>query len=124
MSHGFPNCMHIGAFIGNAVSANFTGVFLRYAERIAQIVRHVKDSKKTTIEPSEEAQQDWVNVVHECFDAGKDFFAECTPGYYNAEGKAESKEALTHDVYSPGIYEFEDIVGKWISRGLPGVVVR
>ena len=58
-SRGFPNQFHTG-FIQGGVSANTTAMFEQQAEHIAYIIAEAVKRKATTVEPSQEAQDAWV----------------------------------------------------------------
>jgi hypothetical protein len=51
------------------------------------------------------------------------FFAECTPGYYNAEGKATRSEDLFAGArYGKGPLAYYDVLRRWReSETLPGM---
>ncbi len=44
------------------------------------------------------------------------FFEECTPGYYNAEGKL-GKGGFFSELYGPGPIVFYDLVRDWRTTG-------
>ena len=58
-SRGFPNQFFTG-FIQGGVSANTTAMFEQQAEHIAYIIAEAVKRGATTVEPSQEAQDDWV----------------------------------------------------------------
>lgn len=123
MSSGFPNCFHMGVFLQNAAFGNFTAVYTRQAEKISGLISHVKSLKKQAIEPTSEAEDAWVKVIEQCQESTNGFFAQCTPGYYNGEGKPESGEGISYAQYTGGVSQFNAIVDDWVNKGLPGVVV-
>ena len=56
---------------------------------------------------------------------GSTFLAECTPGYYNNEGKAEKGHGLYGNVYGPGSIECFALLNAWRKRGdLEGMELR
>jgi len=47
---------------------------------------------------------------------------DCTPGYYNNEGKPDSGKGLAGEQYGGGPVEFHDLIRKWRADGkLKGV---
>ena len=78
------------------------------------------ERKLQSIEPSQEA--DWVEAVLESNGNHLNFFQECTPAYYNAEGKPDSGEGFLHDQYGGGMKRFEEFVDKWLDDGMPGTL--
>ncbi|MBW2421134.1 MAG: NAD(P)/FAD-dependent oxidoreductase, partial [Deltaproteobacteria bacterium] len=102
MSHGFPNCFHMGVFIQNPLIGNFTALFTSQAQRIAQIVKAIKERDLRSIEPTAAAETDWVETVRQSNGDNLEFFVECTPGYYNAEGEPESGDGLFYEIFGGG----------------------
>ena len=48
---------------------------------------------------------------------GKRFQEECTPGYYNNEGKPEKGFGLAGELYGGGPVEFHEIIRRWRADG-------
>jgi cyclohexanone monooxygenase len=111
-SHGFPNWFTIG-INQNGLSPNMTSMFDDQAVHVSYIIDAVKARGKKVIEPSEDAEQAWVDQIVALAGSGAMAFLEdCTPGYYNREGKI--KEANTQNSpYAPGINAFNDILSQW-----------
>jgi cyclohexanone monooxygenase len=123
-SHGFPNQFFTG-FTQGAVSANTTSMYEQQAEHIAYIVRAALERGATTVEPSREAEQRWVQTIRDTTIASS-FLEECTPGYYNNEGGGEGgiRSALG-EPYGLGFYAFEELLRKWRDEGdLAGLVLE
>jgi cyclohexanone monooxygenase len=124
-SHGFPNQFHTG-FIQGGVSANTTAMFEQQAEHIAYIIAEAVKRKATTVEPSQEAQDAWVNTIRELSIDNSAFEVSCTPGYYNNEGGGggEGIRSFLGEPYSPGFYAFDDLLKLWREKGdLDGLVL-
>ena len=124
-SRGFPNQFFTG-FIQGGVSANTTAMFEQQAEHIAYIIAEAQKRGATTVEPSQEGQDAWVNTVRELSIDNSAFELSCTPGYYNNEGRgaAENNGGFLGDFYSPGFYAFGDLLAEWRAKGdLDGLVL-
>ena len=124
-SRGFPNQFFTG-FIQGGVSANTTAMFEQQAEHIAYIIAEAQKRGATTVEPSREGQDAWVNTVRELSIDNSAFELSCTPGYYNNEGRgaAENNGGFLGDFYSPGFYAFGDLLAEWRAKGdLDGLVL-
>jgi cyclohexanone monooxygenase len=53
------------------------------------------------------------------------FRQDCTPGYYNGEGKAGEGQGLFDGLYGPGSDAFFALAKQWRERGdLAGLEVR
>ncbi len=84
--HGFPNC-----FIMSNPQAGFTASYPHMlneqAKHLAYIIRTGIDAECAAIEVTPEAEAGWVDqCIAKARNVG-DFFENCTPGYYNNEGK-------------------------------------
>ena len=115
-SSGFPNCFHMG-IIQNAITANFPHMLEEQAQHITELIQHAKLNEARCIEPSAEAEAEWVATIREKALNNQRFLTECTPGYYNNEGKPEEGTGLAGDQYGGGPVEFHDLVRKWRKDG-------
>ena len=117
-SRGFPNKFFMG-FIQGGVSANTTAMFEQQAKHIAFIIAEAQARGATTVEPSQAGQDNWVNTIRELSIDNSAFELSCTPGYYNNEGRGggEGNGSFLGDFYSPGFYEFDDLLAAWRDNG-------
>jgi cyclohexanone monooxygenase len=124
-TRGFPNQFHTG-FLQGGVSANTTAMFEQQAEHIAYIISEAIKRGATTVEPSQEGQDNWVTTIRELAIDNSAFEVTCTPGYYNNEGGGggEGIRSFLGEPYSPGFYAFDDLLREWRDRGdLNGLVL-
>ncbi len=82
---GFPNCLIISTS-QQAVTANFTHMFSALSEHIAYVVTNCLQEGVAEVEPSSQAEEEWVAHVMTFADARRKFEEACTPGFYNNEG--------------------------------------
>ena len=117
-SRGFPNQFFTG-FIQGGVAANTTAMFEQQAEHIAYIVSEAVARGATTVEPSEEGQDNWVKTIREVAIDNSQFEMTCTPGYYNNEGGGggEGIRSFLGEPYAPGFYAFDDLLKEWRDKG-------
>ena len=115
-SSGFPNCFHMG-IIQNAITANFPHMLEEQAQHITELIQHAKLNEARCIEPSAEAEADWVATIREKALNNQRFLTECTPGYYNNEGKPEEGTGLAGDQYGGGPVEFHELIRRWRKDG-------
>jgi cyclohexanone monooxygenase len=122
-SRNFPNWFYIG--IGqNGLSVNMTAMFDDQARHIAYIIKEAKARGATTVEPTQEAEDAWVEVIKSVAILNRDFQNACTPGYYNNEGGPASG-GLTGQTYTPGINKFNALLAEWREKGdLEGLELR
>jgi cyclohexanone monooxygenase len=109
--HGFPNC-----FIMSNAQAGFTASYPHMlneqAKHIAYIIRKGIDEDVRAFEVTAEAEAEWVAQCIEKARMGGEFLENCTPGYYNNEGKPGERGAQD-GFYGGGSLEFIQILEKW-----------
>lgn len=119
-TRGFPNWFYIGVS-QNAFSLNMTSMFDDQARHIAYLIAETMRRDATTIEPSEEAVREWVELLQGFHVGGGGFLAECTPGYYNNEGAPRGGNAF-FGAYTPGAAAFNELLEAWRATDeLPGM---
>ena len=113
--HGFPNC-YLMSNAQAGFTASYTHMLNEQAKHIAYIIREGVDRKLQRIEVSKAGEKAW---VQQCLDKARsagDFFENCTPGYYNNEGKTSELNAQ-NGFYGGGSVEFIQILEAWRDRG-------
>ena len=115
-SSGFPNCFHMG-ITQNALTANFPHMLEEQAQHIAALIQHTKSQEARCIEPTAEAEAEWIATIKEKAFINLGFQQECTPGYYNNEGHPDPKKGLFGEQYGGGPVEFHDLIRKWRAEG-------
>jgi cyclohexanone monooxygenase len=123
-SVGFPNCFHMG-ISQNGLTANFPHMLEEQARHITEVIQHAKSLEAQSLEPTPEAETEWVATIHEKRAIGEAFLRECTPGYYNNEGGKLDGGGFLGEQYGGGPVEFHDIIRKWRADGqLKGLQVK
>ena len=115
-SSGFPNCFHMG-ITQNGLTANFPHMLEEQARHIADVIKRAKQMEVRSLEPTPEAEAEWVRTIREKSGISLQFHQECTPGYYNNEGKPGQGKGFLGEQYGGGPLEFHDIIRKWRSDG-------
>ena len=119
-SRGFPNCFIMGT-AQSAFTANFLHALDEQSRHIAYVVSIAKDRGIRTIEVSQEAEDAWVETVIRKAQLRRKFFEECTPGYYNNEGKPGERSGQ-NGFYGGGSEEYFRLLREWRAGGdLPGL---
>ncbi|MEL6692830.1 MAG: NAD(P)/FAD-dependent oxidoreductase [Pseudomonadota bacterium] len=98
--NGFPNAFIVQPSQAANLISNVPHNIVDHADTISTIVAHAESREFRTIEPSQEAQDAWVEMVL----SGQGMLignTECTPGYYNNEG-AGLTEKNRHGLGHPG----------------------
>lgn len=118
-SNGFPNLFQLGVF-QNANSLNFVHILQEQARHIAEVISRAEHERARWVEPTPEAEEEWVRTVLATARDVRAFQAECTPGYYNAEGT----KSLTGMMYSPGPVAFHRLLRDCRNGDLSDILVR
>ena len=114
-SVGFPNCFHMG-LTQTGLSPNLTYMLDNQARHIAYIVDEINRRDIKAFEPEPEAEADWVATVL-APNMMTDYLAQCTPGYYNNEGKSGSGEGFFEGHYPDGAVNFFQMLSEWRDEG-------
>ncbi|MGP2439547.1 flavin-containing monooxygenase [Streptomyces sp. JW3] len=115
--HGFPNLFQMGS-LQNASSVNFTHVLDEQAVHIAALVA-AAEAKGALVEPSRESEDAWVAVCAQDAPDHEWFHAECTPGYYNREGRGRPNGPTA---YPHGAVAFHDLLRRWREESLSEIL--
>ncbi|MFJ2217256.1 flavin-containing monooxygenase [Streptomyces sp. NPDC101062] len=115
--NGFPNLIHMGS-LQNASSVNFTHILDEQAVHAAALVAaaHAKDA---LIEPPREAEDAWIAVLAEDAPDHEWFHAECTPGYYNREGRGRPNGP---SAYPHGAFAFHELLKRWREESMDEIL--
>ena len=115
-SHGFPNWFTIG-INQNGLSPNMTAMFDDQAMHVAYIVDEVLKRGRQAVEVTSEAEDKWVaEIVAMAGTGAAEFLEQCTPGYYNREGKG-TQGNMQNSPYAPGINAFNALLKRWRDQG-------
>jgi cyclohexanone monooxygenase len=114
-TRGFPNVF----IISNSQSgftANFPHMINEQSKHIGYILRHCADHQVREIQPSQEAEDAWVQTIIDLSIMRAAFLEECTPGYYNNEGKVAQMNARNGS-YGAGPVAFVKVLEDWRAEG-------
>ena len=121
--NGFPNCF----IMSNAqagFTANYPHLLDEQAKHIAYIIETASAKGFSRVEVTEQGEAGW---VQRCIDRARDtgdFLENCTPGYYNNEGRTGDRSAQ-NGFYGGGSIEFFRLLGEWrAAGGLEGLTLR
>ena len=115
--HGFPNMFIVGPTQGANLISNIPHNLTEAGTTIAAIVKHAIAMGADEVEVSEAAQQEWVRRLET---GGRRFGnqPDCTPGYYNNEGKGATAAGLRNSVgYPEGPLAYFDYIAEWRTSG-------
>jgi len=119
--HGFPNFYLVGNGLQQQGGANFTHALAQNGEHAAYIVSEALRRDLRAVEVSAEAEEAWVQEVIALSGSTAKFQKECTPSYFNGEGKI-AVGTTQNASYGQPSYVFHDILAKWRAAGdFPGM---
>lgn len=123
---GFPNCFFVGVTQGG-YTANFSHMLCEQGTHIAYIVSEAKRRGMPVVETTPEGESAWVDIINS-FGAGDPAYRQqCTPGYYNNEGRPEEASARVKTAlfYGGGTAQFFDLLKEWRNEGgMEGMTLR
>ncbi|MFI4934671.1 MAG: flavin-containing monooxygenase [Caulobacterales bacterium] len=114
-SRGFPNC-YIMTNSQSGFTVNFPHMLNEQAKHLAYIVKACGERQVREVEASQEAEDAWVQTIINSAMMRQKFQEECTPGYYNNEGKP-SALAARNGPYGLGPIAFVKLIEDWRAEG-------
>jgi cyclohexanone monooxygenase len=101
-SAGFPNVFFLGLTQGGTTT-NVPHMLQEQADHVTYIIGRALSEGLTRIEATEEAEDHWQDEIALVNQARRAFQESCTPGYFNAEGRATSdtRSGITSGTYRP-----------------------
>ncbi|MEQ8494607.1 MAG: NAD(P)/FAD-dependent oxidoreductase, partial [Gammaproteobacteria bacterium] len=122
LTHGFPNCLHMG-LTQSGLAFNYTYAVNGQSKHVAYLVSTVLERGARSIEPTVAAEAAYVELVSAPGPMHK-YQATCTPGYYNVEGKNTGQGFLDNQ-YPEGAVPFFRMLAAWREEGnLAGMIVE
>ncbi len=113
LSHNFPNMGVISGLKQAGITWNLTFMNRRQAEHLAALVKWSLD-RGVNFEATEQAEDRWLEVLEQKAVKDDTFLRECTPGYYNNEGK-NRRDSIWLSNYGGGPFEYMDLLRAWIA---------
>ena len=112
LTHNFPNMGVISGLKQAGITWSITFMNRRQAEHYAALVKRCLDSG-TNFDVKPEAELTWLDVLADKAMKDDTFLRECTPGYYNNEGK-DQRNSIWLSNYGGGPFEYMDVLRDWI----------
>ena len=111
----FPNLF----LVSNGQSgftANFPHMLNEQSKHIAYVIQNAQGRQARTVEVEQGAVDNWVETIQKLALMRADFLNECTPGYYNNEGKPEAM-STKNSMYGAGPIAFVKVLEDWRAEG-------
>ncbi|MGD9983462.1 MAG: flavin-containing monooxygenase [Porticoccaceae bacterium] len=117
-AHGFPNLFVMG-MTQTGFTASVPHALDEQAKHLSYVLKRCRDENIQAFDISQEAEDEWVEIIHRLAKRGERFYAECTPGYYNNEGhpKGGAENGFLTGQYGGGPVEFFNILEDWRNEG-------
>lgn len=116
----FPNCLLVGGNQQTAAAVNAVHLLDEQSRHLAHVLREAERRGASRIEPAASAVDAYVDLIRSSpkNKAQVDYYAACTPGYYNGEGKAvRSEELFVGGRYGDGPMAFYEMLAAWREEG-------
>lgn len=115
-AHGFPNAFFVQPTQGANLISNVPHNLADSGKTIAAVVRHALDHGRTTVEVTKAAEDAWVDLL--LTNVGRMAGgADCTPGYYNNEGREPGPAAKLNVGYPDGPKAYFTYIDDWRRSG-------
>jgi hypothetical protein len=116
--HGFPNLFVVGLGQAGNLISNVTHNLAEAAETVAAVVGHAEQVGALEVQVTAEAEQAWVDGLAKGGSNPVIGSPDCTPGYYNNEGRAMGpREALNAAGYAGGPVAYFQYIDAWRRSG-------
>jgi cation diffusion facilitator CzcD-associated flavoprotein CzcO len=115
--HGFPNLFVVAPNQGANLISNITHNFSEAGTTIATVVSHAQEVGADEVEVTSDAEDAWVTLLESSTRA---FIGnpDCTPGYYNNEGRPVGRrERLNGSGHPDGPVAYFRYIDEWRSTG-------
>jgi cyclohexanone monooxygenase len=118
LSSGFPNMLFAPAFLRSQFVTAFNRChsLQEFATHAAYIIEYCIRNHVTSFDVSEEAEADWVRTIIERSKVSLEFLKDCTPGFFNNEGKPEEWPPQNCS-FGGTTREFHEILETWRTDG-------
>ncbi len=113
----WANGFIVGLVQGGGLISNITHNLVEAGTTVTAVVKHACDTGSEIVEPTRDAEDAWVEQIA---NAPQSFLGnpECTPGYYNNEGKEMGRrEKLNVSSYPLGPVAYFQYIDAWRTSG-------
>jgi cation diffusion facilitator CzcD-associated flavoprotein CzcO len=113
--HRFPNMFVLGHSQGG-FTVNYPHLLDEASRHMTHIVSHAMEEGVQEVEASAEAEERWLSTLGELARDVRSFQEQCTPGYYNNEGRPADGGFLGSS-YGGGPIAFFQLLADWRAEG-------
>jgi len=116
LTRGFPNLFLLGG-LQSGVTPNFTELYNEQSRHIAYLVARGLGEDLRSMEPHQAAEDEWVRIIHEAAAGRAGYGEDCTPGYYNNEGRPGEGPGWFGGSFGAGAQAFFRLLREWRESG-------
>jgi cyclohexanone monooxygenase len=121
--HGFPNLFVLGHAQGG-FTVNYPHLLDEASRHAGHVISHALEQGVRELEVTAEAEAQWLELLAESARDVRAFQEQCTPGYYNNEGRPADGGFLGSS-YGKGPLAFFQLLAEWRADGtFPGLELR
>jgi cation diffusion facilitator CzcD-associated flavoprotein CzcO len=111
--HGFPNAFLVQLGQAGNIVANVPHNLTDAAKSVAAIVSHMTEQGFSEVEASRDAEDAWMELLAPN-PVQTSFLTNCTPGYYNNEGKGATSLLVGYSAGAPAYFRY---IEEWRQSG-------
>jgi len=109
-TRGFPN-FFLMSLLQSGVSINYMHIAEAQTRYLAKVIAHCLDEGIGSVEPTQEAEDGWVERIVDLSAPRRAFLDACTPGYFNHEGQHRDEYDLNMP-FGGGPHEYLELVDR------------
>jgi cation diffusion facilitator CzcD-associated flavoprotein CzcO len=115
--HGFPNLFMLGQGRQASLTVNVPHMLNEHADHIVAVIKRLMDDHIWAMDIRREAEEAWAATVKaKAVDRSK-FEQECTPGYFNNEGRVDQPTIFSRG-FGGGPLEYIQLLEHWRASGI------
>jgi cyclohexanone monooxygenase len=114
-THGFPNFFRM-SLVQAGIGINYIHIADAQMKHIAFIISECRNRGAASVEPTQKAEDDWVETIVSGNASRRAFLEACTPGYFNYEGKRRRSVEL-NEPFGGGAVAYLKILDDWRKDG-------
>ncbi len=123
VARDFPNMLMISTVQGG-YGTNFVHYLTETSRHVVALIETCRESGIRSIEPTEEAQEEWFGVLLGRIGGLGEYNASCTPGYLNNEQAAGDMKAARNTPFMGSVVDYAEYLERWRDAGdMAGLVV-
>ena len=100
----------------SAFTVNYPHALNEQSQHLGYVLRTAIDAGTPIIEAEQAAEDEWVQTIISLARNAQDFLEECTPGYYNNEGRPAELSGRNGS-YGAGSIAFFQLLADWRAEG-------